>query len=90
MAFAHNGEFWFKFGSFGTLEGELKFPWGIATDKQGNIIVADHGNKRVQIFDEEGTYLHKFEIGSSPYGVGLDDNEGSMFISDIDSKIHVF
>jgi len=42
-------------------------PRGIAVDNDGNIYVADTGNKRVLVFDAEGDFLQ--EIGS---GGGLD------------------
>src|SRR5207248_2326938 len=35
-------------GSTGGLGGEMNQPGGIATDKTGNVYVADHGNNRIQ------------------------------------------
>ncbi len=43
------GTFQFTFGEFGNGDGQLKLPWGIITDREGNILVADQGNKRIQV-----------------------------------------
>ena len=45
-------------GSYGKKEGEFDFPFSIAkNEKTGNIAVADYGNERVQVFDENLKYL---------------------------------
>ena len=37
------------FGKEGEGEGELCRPWGVACDKDGNIIIADRSNNRIQV-----------------------------------------
>ena len=43
-----------KFGEFGVLEGQFTEPSGVAVNSQGDIIVADTNNHRIQIFDSNG------------------------------------
>lgn len=43
-----------KFGEFGTAEGQFTEPSGVAVNAQGDIIVADTNNHRIQIFDSNG------------------------------------
>lgn len=43
-----DGEFLFKFGSHGEGNGQFNAPTGVAVDSNGNIIVADWGNSRIQ------------------------------------------
>lgn len=43
------GEFLFKFGSHGEGNGQFNAPTGVAVDSNGNIIVADWGNSRIQV-----------------------------------------
>ncbi len=43
-----------KFGEFGVLEGQFTEPSGVAVNGQGDIIVADTNNHRIQIFDSNG------------------------------------
>ncbi|XP_078702532.1 tripartite motif-containing protein 2-like [Branchiostoma floridae x Branchiostoma belcheri] len=63
-------------GRKGTGVGELKGPTGVAVDKDGNIVVPDQGNKRVQIFDiDNGQPLSSFPVdGQYPYGIDVDSN----------------
>ena len=44
-----------KFGEFGVLEGQFTEPSGVAVNGQGDIIVADTNNHRIQIFDSNGS-----------------------------------
>ncbi|XP_019618127.1 PREDICTED: tripartite motif-containing protein 3-like [Branchiostoma belcheri] len=55
--YKEDGQFLFQFGGEGSGEGQLKHPRGICTDRAGNIIVADQGNKRVEMFDKAGRFL---------------------------------
>ncbi|VDL82060.1 unnamed protein product [Nippostrongylus brasiliensis] len=43
------GAFLFSFGTEGFHGGQFKFPRGVAVDPQGNILVADSGNNRIQV-----------------------------------------
>jgi hypothetical protein len=47
-----------KFGEFGVLEGQFTEPSGVAVNGQGDIIVADTNNHRIQIFDSNGKIHH--------------------------------
>ncbi len=59
--FNSNGDIQFSFGSYGIQNGELITPIGIALDlKSKEILVADAGNSRVQIFSMQGEFLRSF------------------------------
>lgn len=45
-----------KFGEFGVLEGQFTEPSGVAVNSQGDIIVADTNNHRIQVFDSNGSF----------------------------------
>ena len=45
------------FGSEGSGEGQLNSPHGVAVDSRGNILVADNGNHRVQMFTPKGKFI---------------------------------
>jgi DNA-binding beta-propeller fold protein YncE len=54
---------WLKsFGEPGNKPGQLNTPHNIAADAQGNIYVADRGNRRIQVFDGEGNVLREIRI----------------------------
>jgi hypothetical protein len=50
------GKYIKSWGSRGTAPGQFNVVHGIAIDAQGNVYVADEGNRRVQVFDGNGTF----------------------------------
>ena len=63
-------------------------PRGIAVDTQGNVFVADTGNKRIAVFDEDGNYITEFGTAGldpgqfdEPVGVAV-ANDGTVYVTD--------
>ena len=54
------GRFLAHWGSTGTGPGQFTGVKAIAVDAQGNVYVADAGNKRIQVFDGTGTFKSEF------------------------------
>ena len=44
-----DGNFCFRFGSPGSRDGHFQFPSGVAVTSEGNIVVADTMNNRIQV-----------------------------------------
>jgi len=57
-----NGNFVKSFGEYGTGPGQMRTVHGITADAQGNLYVADRGNRRVQVFDGDGKLLRIIAI----------------------------
>jgi hypothetical protein len=55
------GRFIKTWGQRGSGDGQFDMPNSVAVDAQGNVYVADLGNKRIQVFDNEGNF--KSQIG---------------------------
>jgi outer membrane protein assembly factor BamB len=54
---------WLKsWGEPGDQPGQFNIPHSIAVDAHDNIYVADRGNRRIQVFDTNGKFLHQFTI----------------------------
>ena len=49
-----------SFGTHGDGPGQLKQPWDIDFDTQGNIYVVDCNKAQVLVFSEDGQYLRHF------------------------------
>ena len=58
----HDGNWLKSWGERGNKPGDLHTPHSIATDAQGNVYVADRGNRRIQVFDGEGKLLRMMQI----------------------------
>jgi len=58
--FDKEGKFVRSWGKKGTAPGEFANVRSIAVDSQGNVYAADGGNKRVQVFDNNGTFKTAF------------------------------
>ena len=60
--FDKNGHWVKSFGEPGSGPGQLNTPHGIAADAQGNIYVADRGNRRIQVFDSDGNLERQIQV----------------------------
>lgn len=69
--FAMDGTFIAAFGGYGSADGELIEPTGIAIGPDGNVWVADSGNARLQVFDIDGTWLESHHIEQWEDQVGV-------------------
>jgi DNA-binding beta-propeller fold protein YncE len=67
--FDKTGKFMRSWGSRGSEQGQFNTIRGIAIDAQGNVYVADAGNKRIQVFDSEGTFKTQFTNVGSPAAI---------------------
>jgi hypothetical protein len=61
-----DGRFIKHWGSTGTEPGQFQGLKAIAIDAQGDVYVADVGNKRIQVFDSEGTFKRQFGNVGTP------------------------
>jgi sugar lactone lactonase YvrE len=57
MKFTPDGTFIKEWGQIGVRHGEFRTPHAMEFDSQGRLWVADRGNHRIEIFDQEGNYL---------------------------------
>ena len=57
MKFSPDGTFIKEWGQIGVEHGEFRTPHALEFDSQGRLWVADRGNHRLEIFDQEGNYL---------------------------------
>lgn len=83
VKFSADGKYITSWGSYGTEAGQFDTPHSIAIDSQNQIYVADRGNARIQVFDENGEYLSQIKNESigRPWAIRFDD-EGNLFVVD--------
>src|SRR5262249_14495197 len=62
VSFDTSGKQLAVWGREGSKPGEFIEPVGIVVDQEGRVLVADTGNRRVQIFDKQGKFLKEYPI----------------------------
>ena len=67
--FDRNGKWIRNWGSRGTEPGQFNVLHGIAIDAADNVYVADRDNKRIQVFDANGTFKTQFRNVGSPWAI---------------------
>ncbi|HVO28607.1 MAG TPA: hypothetical protein VMT81_01340 [Candidatus Paceibacterota bacterium] len=90
--FNASGTYLWRFGSYGTGNGQFNVPGAIAFDANGNIWITDDLNYRVEEFNASGTYLSQFgSYGTgnaqfkSPQGIAIDHN-GDIWVTDANNN----
>ncbi len=67
--FDKNGKFLKSWGSKGTGEREFDTPHSLAVDAKNNVYVADLGNKRIQVFDDDGNFKTQIINVGAPWAI---------------------
>jgi DNA-binding beta-propeller fold protein YncE len=73
--FTKDGRFVKSWGKFGSGPGEFRTPHALAFDSRGRLFVADRGNHRIQIFDQDGKFLDSYEQFSRVSGLFITAND---------------
>jgi len=75
------------FGNFGSFEGQLSTPEGIAFTPGGELLVADTGNARLQVFSDTGAFRRAIPAQGAPNPMrrprrGVMAGDGRVFVAD--------
>ncbi len=76
-----DGKFIKAWGKKGSGPGEFDTPHGLAMDAAGRLFVADRGNSRIQIFDQNGKFLEEWRQFGRPSGIFI-DKKNIIYVSD--------
>ena len=75
MKFSPDGTFLKEWGQIGVRHGEFRTPHAMEFDSQGRLWVADRGNHRLEIFDQEGNYLDSRYMYGRISGLFITDDD---------------
>ena len=75
MKFSADGTFIKEWGQIGTEIGDFRTPHALEMDSEGRLFVADRGNHRIQIFDQDGNYLDSYVQFSRISGLFITDDD---------------
>jgi sugar lactone lactonase YvrE len=74
VKFSPDGHVLSNWGSKGSADGQFNDPTSVAVDStSGKVYVADPINKRIQVFDQNGKFLTKWEIPEWARPAGFED-----------------
>lgn len=74
LKFSPDGTFIKEWGQIGVRHGEFRTPHALAFDSRGRLWVADRGNHRIEIFDQEGSYLESRYLYGRISGLFIKDD----------------
>ena len=83
--FSRDGKFIKTWGTKGEGPGQFNVPHAIAIDSRGRVFVADRGNRRIQIFDQEGKFLEEWKQFGRPSGI-LITADDTIYVADVSDK----
>jgi streptogramin lyase len=81
--FTQDGKFIGSFGKLGSGPGEFRTPHDIAMDSLGRLYVADRGNMRIQILDQNGGFITEWKQFGRPSGVYIRND--IIYVADSES-----
>jgi sugar lactone lactonase YvrE len=84
VKFSKNGTFIRAWGKKGSGPAEFDAPHSLAMDSRGRLFVADRGNSRIQIFDQDGKFLEEWKQFGRPSGLYIDKND-TLYSADTQS-----
>jgi sugar lactone lactonase YvrE len=85
VKYTPDGTFIKSWGKPGSAPGEFNVPHGLAFDSKGRLFVADRANNRLQIFDQDGTFLEQWKQFSRLSGIYIDQND-TLYGADSESN----
>jgi DNA-binding beta-propeller fold protein YncE len=85
VKFTKDGKFVKEWGRLGAGPGEFKTPHALAFDSKGRLFVADRGNHRIQIFDQDGKLVDTWQQFSRISGLFIDKSD-TLYAIDSESS----
>jgi sugar lactone lactonase YvrE len=76
---------WKTFGERGSGNAQFYAPYDLVIDAQGNIIVSDTYNNRIQKFNKDGEFIEQFSA-DRPYGISI-DNSGNVYYAERETAL---
>jgi len=85
LKFSKDGKLIKRWGQTGTAPGEFDQPHALAFDAKGRLFVGDRNNNRIQIFDQDGTFIEQWPQFSRPSGIFIDARD-NIYVADSESE----
>jgi len=86
MKFDASGRFLRTWGRKGMGPGEFDVVHTLAFDSRGRLFVGDRQNNRLQIFDQNGTFIAQWFQFGRPSGLYIDKRTDTLYVADSESR----
>jgi DNA-binding beta-propeller fold protein YncE len=86
MKFDRTGKFLKTWGRKGMGPGEFDVLHTLAFDSRGRLFVGDRQNNRIQIFDQDGTFIAQWFQFGRPSGIYIDQKTDTLYVADSESR----
>lgn len=85
VKFNADGEYLLEWGEMGSEPGQFRTPHALAMDSQGLLYVGDRSNRRIQVFQQDGTFVRDFYNWGRASGLDIDAYD-RIYIADSESN----
>ena len=85
VKYSSEGEYLMEWGEIGTEHGQFRTPHALEFDSQGRLWVADRGNHRIEIYDQQGNYLESRYLYGRISDIFITD-DGMVYAIDSESS----
>jgi DNA-binding beta-propeller fold protein YncE len=84
VKYSSDGQYLLEWGQTGSNPGEFRTPHALAMDRDGLLYVGDRSNRRIQVFEQDGTFVRDFyNLGRAS---GLTIHENKLYVADSESS----
>ena len=85
VEFSSDGTYLMEWGETGSAPGQFRTPHALAMDSQGLLYVGDRSNRRIQVFEQDGTFVRDFYNFGRASGVAIDGDD-NIYVADSESN----
>lgn len=85
VKYSSSGDYLQHWGGPGDAKGEFNLVHGVTVDGRDRVIVADRGNKRIQVFSTSGVFLDLWDGLGTPWALTWDKKEDVVWMVDGDA-----
>ena len=84
VKYSSDGRYLMEWGETGSNPGEFRTPHALAMDDDGLLYVGDRSNRRIQVFEQDGTFVRDFYNMGRASGIAIRNNK--LYVADSESN----
>ena len=84
VKYSSDGRYLMEWGETGSNPGEFRTPHALAMDDDGLLYVGDRSNRRIQVFEQDGTFVRDFYNMGRASGITIRNNK--LYVADSESS----